>query len=89
MKLATEDSGGLAKGLFALSLIFPANKHYLLLKVASVAFVPATGALLFALLLPARLVPLFEDLACWVLAGAVGVLALLVTVKVIEGLLDS
>ena len=89
MKLASEHSGGLVQGLTALSLNFPANKYRPLLRPALVGGVLAIGALLLDFLLPARLVLLFQDMACWGFVGAVGVLTLLVTVKIIEGLLDS
>ena len=68
---------------------FPANKYRPLLKLALLAVALAPGALLLDFVLPARLVPLFQDMACWGFVGAVGVLTLLVTVKVIEGLLDT
>lgn len=89
MKLASDHPGGLVHGLFALSLSFPASKYRLMLKVFLGAMAVAIGALLFVLLLPVRLVSFFQDMACWGVVGAIALLTLLMTVKVLEGLLDS
>ena len=89
MKLASDQPDGLVHGLSALSLSSPASKYLSLLRVFLGAMSVAIGALLFALLLPARLVPFFQDIACWGFVGGIAALTLLMTVKVLDGLLDS
>lgn len=89
MKPASDQPDGLAHGLSALSLSFPANKYRLLLMAFPLAMAMATGILLFALSMPVRLVPFFQDMVCREFVGAIAVLTLLMTVKVLDGLLDS
>lgn len=89
MKLASEHSGDLVHGLSALSLNFQATTNRPALKLASLSLALALGALLFSLLLPGSLVLLLQDIACWGFVAAFGLLTLLATVKVIEGLLDA
>ncbi len=88
MKLASEQPGGLVHGLSALSFEIPANKYWPLFKVFLMAVAGAASFQLFAFMLPSSVVPLYQNIACWALVAAIAVLTLLITVKVLEGLLD-
>ena len=89
MKLASDHSGGLVHGFSALSLSSSASTYRPALRVIWGFMAVAMGTLLSALLLPLRAVTFFQDVACWGFVSAIALLTLLMTVKVLEGLLDS
>ena len=64
-------------------------KHTDFLHIFLTVLVCATGLFLLSLLLPDDLAEVTQEVIGWCLAGTVATLALLASVKMLEGLLDS
>ena len=89
MKPAEGLLSALAAGMMTASCVPAALKHHRFMTVFLTVAAGAAGLFALSLLLPDKLAQLTQDATCWFLVGAVAALALVATVRVLEGLLDS
>lgn len=80
---------GVTAGLLTAWKVDANHRHTDLLTIFLTLLGWAAGLFLLSLLLPDNLAQVAQEFIGWCLAGTVAALALLATVKILEGLLDS